>query len=153
MAYNEWVQLFRKSADDAQVRKAVVNAGITKPLKIGRTELSVRRDIKGEGTTVIFTDDSVLPGGGGVAGRPILSGLMMILQTGNKKNIYNGPLPYDLKVQDSQATVRTRLGPPAQSNDENQTDAWTIDGLQLAVSYAEDLKSLVQVSVSLPGSR
>jgi hypothetical protein len=153
MAYNEWVQLFGKSADDAKVRDAASRAEITKPLKIAREELSVRTDIKGEGTTIIFTDDSVLPGGGGVAGRPILSGLMMTLQSRNKKNIYKGPLPYDLKTEESQATVRARLGPPAQSNEDYQTDAWTIDGLEIAVSYTEDLKSIIQVSVSLPGSQ
>jgi hypothetical protein len=151
MDYIQWVNLFGKSADDAQVRNAVSKAGITKPLKIGGDELSVRADIKGQGTTIIFTDETILhPDAAGVVGRPILSSVLMILQGPNKANLYKGLLPFELKKDDSRESVRARLGPPVQSNDEYRTDMWLVDGSKLAATYAQDLQSLTRISVSLP---
>ena len=114
MDYTQWMKMFRKSADDAQVRSAVVTAGITKPLKIRRDELSVRADIKGQGMTIIFSDESVLPpSAGGTAGSTHPVWVSMILQSRQKDNIYKGPLPYDLKVEETQAAVPPGLGIPA----------------------------------------
>lgn len=154
MDYKHWVDLFGKPADDPAVRDAVATAKITKPLKMAADELSVRADIKGEGTTVVFTDETILrPGPGSLLGRPILSAVSLILQHPDKKNLYKGPLPADLKIADSQAALRAKFGPPTQSNDVMRADAWLRDGLTLGAAYAKDLQSLNRVSLSLPGSR
>lgn len=154
MDYKQWVDRFGKSADDKQVRDALARAGITDRIKIDRDELSASKDIKGEGTTIIFTSETILrPNAGGVVGRPILSGVLMIVHDRkNKTNLYKGPLPYGLKKDESQAVLRARLGKPVQSNKEYRTDAWLIDGLEMAATYSDDLQSLTQVSVTLPGS-
>jgi hypothetical protein len=153
MDIKHWVDLFGKAADDSQVRASVAKAGITKPLKIGRNELSVRADIKGEGTTIVFTDESLLRPDGGVARRPILSAVMAVIQSADKGNLYKGALPHGLKKSDSQTAVRARFGPPTESNEDNQTDAWLVDGLTLAVSFSEDLKSIIQLSLAHPDSQ
>lgn len=154
MNYKHWVDLFGKSADDSGVRDAAAKSKISKPLKIAPDELSVRADIKGEGTTVIFTDETILrPGPGSLLGRPILSAILLILQHPDKKNLYKGPLPADLNIGDSQEALRARFGPPTQSNEEMRTDAWLRDGVTLAATYAKDLRSLNRVSLALPGSR
>ena len=152
MDINEWVNLFGKSADDPLVRDAVAKAGITKPLKIGRNELGVRADIKGQGMTIVFSDETLLNPDNGVARRPILSAVMAVVEGSDKNNLYKGTLPQNLKKSDSQAAVRARLGAPTDSNDFNQTDAWLIDDLILAVSFTEDLTSIIQVSLAHPDS-
>lgn len=154
MDYAQWIKLFDKPADDIQVRSLLAKSGITDAIKINREELSVAEDIEGQGMTIIFTSETILhPAAGGIVGRPILSGLIMELQTKKRKsNFYMGSLPCELKKDLSQTTVRDRLGAPLQINEEYRTDAWIIDGLELAVTYAEDLQSLTQVSVSLPES-
>jgi hypothetical protein len=153
MNYQTWVDLFGKAADDPQVRDAAAKAKITKPLKIAKGDLDVRADIKGQGTTVVFTDETILrPGPGSLIGRPILSAVMLILQHPDKKNLYKGPLPPGFSISDSQSALRARLGKPAQSNDDARTDAWVRDGLTVAATYAKDLQSLNRLSLSLPGS-
>jgi hypothetical protein len=155
MNYKQWVDLFGKSAEDKQVRDVVAKAGVTGRIKIDRDELSTSKDIKGEGTTIIFTSETILrpDDPSGVVGRPILSGVLLILHDRkNKTNVYKGPLPYGLKKDESQTALRARLGKPVQSNQEYRTDAWLIDGLEVAATYSDDLKSLTQVSVTIPGS-
>ncbi len=154
MDYKQWVNLFGQPADDAAVRDALAKAGISGRIKIGKEELSTREDIAGEGTTIVFTSETILrpDDPGAVVGRPIVSAVMMILDQPNKKNLYQGPLPYQLKKDDSQAALRARFGTPAQSNEKYRTDAWDIDGMTLAASYSKDLQSLTQVSLSLPNS-
>ena len=149
--YIQWVRLFGRAADDKQVRDAVTNAGITKKLKIGRDELSVSADIKGEGMTITFTDETILrPEAGGVLGRPILSGVLMIMQRPSMTNLYRGPLPFELNGSDSQAKLRVRFGTPMKSSDTHRWDAWLIEGLMVTVTYTEDLQSLNRIAVSLP---
>lgn len=153
MDYKAWVDMFGRSTDDAQLRKAVADAGITKSLKIGRDELSVSADIKGKGMTITFTDESILrPDTGGLLGRPILSSVLMILQHPDKSNLYKGPLPNQIDKNDSQAVLRKRFGVPLKSNDERRWDAWIIDGERVTVTYAKDLLSINRVSLAHPDS-
>jgi hypothetical protein len=152
MDIQQWVDLFGRPADDPQVRDAVAQAGVKKPLKIKRDELGVRADIPKIGMTIVFTDDSVLNGKSGTPGRPILSAVMAEVDNRSKKDLYPGALPHGLDKAMSREKVLARLGPPAQSNDAVQTDAWRIDGLDYAVSFAEDLGSIIQVSIAHPKS-
>ncbi len=152
MNIEQWIDLFGKPADDQQIRDAVVEAGITKTLKIARNELGVRADIAGQGMTIVFSDETLLMPEAGLARRPILSSVMVVLDSDDKSNLYKSTLPKGLKKSDSQSIVRKKLGEPVESNEDNQTDAWLIDGLILAVSFTEDLKSIIQISVSLPNS-
>lgn len=154
MNYKNWVDLFGKPADDRQVLDAIADAGITKVIKIGRDELSVSADIKGKGITITFTDETILyPDAEGIVGRPILSGILMIIQHPNKANLYTDALPYQLKKEDSKSTLREKSGTPLESNEELGWDSWMIDGLKLVVTYARDLKSLNRVSLSFQGNR
>jgi hypothetical protein len=155
MDYKTWVKLFGKSADDPAVRQALAKAGITSRIKMARDELSAREDIDGEGTTIIFTDDTILrpDDAGAVVGRPIVSSVLMILDARNKKDLYKGPLPHKLKQNESRDGLRKRFGTPSQINDTFRADAWEIDGLTVGVGYSKDLMSLTEVSLSLPNSQ
>jgi len=153
--YKQWVDLFGTSADDAAVRAVLTSSGINSPIKIGKDELSTREDIAGEGTTIVFTDETILKPNDSrsLLGRPIISAVLMILDQPNKNDLYQGPLPYHLNKNESQAALRARLGTPSKINDKYRTDAWEVDGMILATSYAKDLKSLTKVSLKLPNSR
>src|SRR5690242_20234228 len=95
MNCQDWVDQFGKPADDPQVKNLIAKAGITKPIKLGREDITVRADIKPMGMTVIFTDESILKPNEGRVGRPILSGVMMVIQR-KSGNVYEGKLPYGL---------------------------------------------------------
>jgi hypothetical protein len=154
MDYKLWVELFGKSADDVQVREALKLAGITKVLKIGRDELSVAAEIPGEGSTILFTDETILyRNANGVLGRPILSAILLVMQHTRKYNLYKGPLPYQLTIDSSQSALRSRLGAPVEMDDEYRRDTWSIDGLLLTIIYSKDLQSVNRVSLSLPDSQ
>lgn len=152
MDIKHWVALFGKPVDDPKVRQALVKARLKIPSKLRRDELDARDDIEGEGTTVVFTDESVIDPNG-KEGRPILSAVSVFVQNSDATEIYKGPLPYDLKTSDTQAALRKRFGKPVMSNATNRTDAWMIDGLMLAVSFAEDLKSIKKVGIRHPESQ
>lgn len=155
MDFLEWVSMFGRSADEADVKDALAQEGIADRIKIERQALSARKDIPGKGTTVVFTSETILrpDDPAAVASRPIMSAVMVILDQPNKKDLYTGPLPFQLSKTDSLDTLRARLGPPVRINEDNRTDAWLIDGLKLAASYAKDLQSLTQVSLAMPNSR
>jgi hypothetical protein len=153
MDFHDWVGLMGRSADDPSVRDALDRSGITARIKIRRNELSARKDLSGQGTTIVFTDESILTPESGTVGRPVLSAVMVVLQDPNPDDIYTGPLPHHLTKSDSRDGLRARLGPPAESNDAYRTDAWDVDGLRLAASYSKDLNTVTQVSLSLPNSR
>ncbi len=152
MDYKQWVDLFGKPADDPLVRTAVVKAGITKPLKIGRDELSVIADVPGKGMSIIFADDSVLHPGSGLIGRPILSTVNMAVQHPTRKDLYTGPLPFKLTKNSGQSALRDRFGAPVESEEDLRWDAWILEGLQLTVGYTKDLQGVRSVSVKIPGS-
>ena len=154
MDYQRWVNLFGKPVDDVAVHEALTKSGIKGPIKIGKDDLSTRVDIADEGTTVVFTSETILRPDDPTAavGRPIVSAVMVILDQSNKKNLYTGPLPYNLIKDNSQEALRARLGAPAQSNDKYRTDAWELDGMIVAASYSKDLQAITQVSLSLPNS-
>ena len=148
LTFQDWVHVFGKPADDPAVQQALASVGVIKPIKLGRKELSTREDIEGQGTTIVFTSESILnpSDSTAVAGRPIVSCVMVMLER------YDGSLPYQIARDDSQQTLRARLGTPAQINERFRADGWEIDGMILGVGYSKDLQSLTQVSLSLPNS-
>jgi hypothetical protein len=52
LTFQAWVHLFGKPADDPAVQQALASVGLTKPIKIGKQELSTREDLEGQGTTI-----------------------------------------------------------------------------------------------------
>jgi hypothetical protein len=153
MNYQPWVDLFGKAADDSAVRSAVAKAGITKPLRIGRDELTVGADVPDTGMHIVFTDESIMNPSSGLLGRPILSSVLMILQHPKKPKLYTGPLPYQLKKETSQEAMRARFGKPVESDDDMRWDTWLVDGLKLTVCFTSDLQSIDRLTVKLPTSR
>ncbi|MEO7206407.1 MAG: hypothetical protein ABI356_12300 [Steroidobacteraceae bacterium] len=150
MNYQDWEELFGRAADDSQLRKKLVDAGIKRKIKIARDELSETVELKGEGMEITFTDDSVMrPNDGGIVGRAILSEVMMVFDDAGG-DVYKGPMPHKIKQSDSRATLRAKFGKPKESSSEFRWDAWLIDGLTLTLRYSQDLKSLRVVSLSLP---
>lgn len=153
MDYKPWLELIGKQANDKHVSELLTKAGI-KPVILKSDEISIARDIKGEGFSLLFTDGSVLkPDEGGLIGQPILSGILMILKDrkSSSTNIFTGALPYDADKNDTQDELRARLGTPTRTI--NQQDTWIIDGLKVAANYAEDFKSITRMSVVIPGTK
>ncbi len=152
MSYQDWVKLFGKPADDAAVKDAVKRAGVTKKIKIGNDELSVSADLPGTTLTIEFTDESVLDKSGkGIAGRPILSSVLITVQDPTEGVNYDGPLPHGLVKNTSRDSLRARFGTPAKSSEPPQRwDTWLVDGLTLFVGFTRDLQSINRVALSLP---
>jgi hypothetical protein len=147
--YKQWVNLFGKTPDDPDVKKAVAAAGIVKPLKIGADELSVAADLPKGGMTIEFTDESIVRPGG-LAGKPILTSVMMLLQHPSIKELYNGPLPHGIVKKTSKAGMRARFGEPVESDEDRRWDTWIVDGMRVSATYSRDLESIARLSVKAP---
>jgi hypothetical protein len=146
MDYKQWVQLFGRTTDDKQVREALAKVGIRKPPVIDRDDTDARVDLPG--MTLVFTDPALLPELGGDVGEGtgVLSGVILML----KQNSYSGSLPFKLKRDDSQDSLRARFGDPIDEDEEFRWDRWEVDGLVLNITYAKDFASLDRVMVRLP---
>jgi len=150
MDYKQWVDLFGCNTDEIKLQNAISNAGIADIPQIERDETDVAEDIAGEGITLVFTDETLLNRQALVEAPPVLSEVRLILQHPKSKDLYKGPLPFDLKLENSQESLRKRLGKPIESNDKFRWDRWEIDRLVLTVVYSKDLSSLSRVVVGLP---
>jgi hypothetical protein len=154
MSYEQWVPLFGKAADDPAVAEALKAAGITTKIKIGKDELRASENVPGTGMMITFTDESVLNPSQGVIGRPILTAVMMVVQSNQGDTLYTGPLPQKLEKQTSRDALRARLGNPLRSSDGPVFwDAWQIDGVEVQPTYKRDRQSIARVVVRRPESR
>lgn len=150
MGCKQWVDLFGRSTDDAELREALASAGIAKVPRIERDETDAAEDITGQGTTLVFTDETLLKRESTVEGSAVFSEVRLILQHPKGKDLYNGPLPFDLQLESSKDALRNRLGTPIEHNDKYRWDRWRMGELVLTVVYAKDLLSLNRVVVGLP---
>ena len=151
MDYKLWVDMFGYKTDDKHLKDALKKAGIVQMPQIERDETDVRKDIKGEGITLVFIDETLLNKQALVEGPAVLGEIIMILQHPKKKDLYKGPLPFNLQPKNSQESLRKRFGKPIASNDDFLWDRWVIDNnLVLTVSYSNDLNALNRVIVGLP---
>lgn len=80
----------------------------------------------------------------------ILFGIILFIQH-KTENTYKGPLPYDLKMNDSQTLLRSRFGELADSNKTFCWDEWEFDTdkLGLRVTYTEDYQSIKSILIEL----
>lgn len=153
MDYKLWMDLLGKSSADPAVKAELEKIGQTKKLKVDKDDTDVRIDIKDSGITLVFADPAFLykakkrsigdeP--------PVLSEVLLILKR-SKPPIYKGPLPFDLKREDSQLTLRGRFGKPIKHDDEFCWDRWMVGSLALTAEYTDDFKSISRVNVEIPG--
>ena len=148
MNYKVWVDLFGCSTDDKNLQNALANAGIEELPYLSRDHLRTEEEVSGQGMTLEFRDAILLGKKSLVEGPVYLAQVVMHLQDPEFADLYNGPLPYDLKREDSQGLVRKLLGEPAEID--GTIDVWEIDNLELEVVYTEDLGSLMHVTVAVP---
>lgn len=150
MDYKQWVDLFGYTTDDKNLQEAIAKAGIKTIPQIERDETDVREDIVGEGITLVFIDATLLDKQALVEGPAVLAEVIMILQHPIMKDVYKGPLPFNLQHGNSQASLRKCFGKPIEYNEDFRWDRWKIDDLILTVNYSKDLGSLNRLCVGLP---
>lgn len=149
--YKAWMDLFGRPADDSEVQHALAQVGITEKIKLGREGVSANFQSKDTGMMFTFSDVySLYKQPPFKSNTPVLSGIILFIQN-KKETTYKGPLPYDLKVNDSQTVLRSRFGEPVDSDEDFCWDEWKLDKdkLKLRVSYTEDYKSIATISIKL----
>jgi hypothetical protein len=149
--YKAWVDLFGKPADDPEVQHALAQVGIVNEIKIRSGGLSANFQSKDTGMMMIFTDSDVIYKQSPFkSNTPILSGIVLFIQH-KKENTYKGPLPFDLKLNDTQTVLRSRFGQPTDSDEDFCWDEWKLDAdkISLRVSYTEDFQSIESIVVEL----
>ena len=148
MDYKQWVDLFGRTTEDKEVLDALAKVGVKKPPVIPKDETDASVELKG--VMLVFTDEALFPDLDDVGeGSGVLTEVVLRLH-GPKANSYTGPLPFKLKRDDSQRTLRARFGDPVDEDEEFRWDEWEVGELLLHVIYAEDLGSLEIVIVRLP---
>ncbi len=73
--------------------------------------------------------------------------LWVTMWLADEDELYQGDLPYGIARDDSQQSLRKRLGPPAEEDDEEREDEWVIDRQVLRASYTDDYAALKAVSI------
>lgn len=149
MDYKQWMDLLGQPADDPAVADALAKAGVAKPSKLGGDEISITAEVPKSGINLLFHDESVLRPDTGIVGRPVLSGVLILVQHPTKPNLYTGPLPYELVKDTSRDAVRAKFGPPAEIEDDLRWDQWFMDDKGVQVAYAKGLQSIRGVSLKL----
>ncbi|RNJ46984.1 hypothetical protein B5V01_33710 [Mesorhizobium erdmanii] len=146
--YKDWIGLFGHTAEEPAVKALLRSAGVTKRLVMPRDELDLLIDIPG--MTVNFQDAELfedLPPVG--SGNCVLTGVVLRLE--KDTTAYEGPLPYDVKRDSSQADLRARFGKPSESESDIGWDRWIVaDKLTLTAQYTGDRASIEALMLSLP---
>lgn len=152
MDYKLWMDLLGKSSDDPIVKAELAKIGQTKKLKVAKHDTDARVDIKGAGINLIFADPAFLYK---LKNRsigddpPVLSEILLIIKH-PRDALYTGPLPFNLKREDSQAKLRGHFGEPFKHHDKYRWDSWMVGPLALTAQYTDDLQSLSRVKVKIP---
>ncbi|KAB8185245.1 hypothetical protein FKV24_010765 [Lysobacter maris] len=147
--YAHWARFFGKSTRDPELVAAFRDAGIAKTPVIARDDFEESEDIGA--LTVSVRDPSVFGDHEGLGrGIGIFSVITLHLKQAGDKG-YTGPLPYSVDHEDSRASLRKKLGPPEDSDEDDEPwDEWTVDGRKVVAFYTSDFKGLDALTVMLP---
>ena len=138
----KWRKLLGKRHDDRAVQAALAAAGVDKPPKLPRGDVSVIVDLAGHGMWLdLVKRDGAL----------VLRGVGAYVQRRKKPDLYKGKLPYDLAAGMTRAEVAKVLGAPDNRNDKVDYDTWLRDGVELLAAYANG--TLGHITCSLPEDR
>lgn len=153
MDYLVWIPLFGLPAHDSKVVSLLAAHGVTTPVTLPAQTSTTGADFKLHGFGVGFTSEFALRGG--VANLPILASVIIIVSPAKVKKgwkLYTGALPAGIKVTDSKDDVIAKLGPPDSSDADYTSAGWTLDGLELGITFTDDWKQVKQLGLSLPGA-
>ena len=153
MDLEDWTKIFEKSQDDEVVKAALAKVGVKKIPKLDKDDTDVRFDVKGHGVTIIMTDEAFLmdlPNQDLGEGPLIMSGVLANLYKNYSRDLYKGPLPYDVRADMTQADVRKLLGTPSTERPKARVDVWQRDGLKIVGGYSRDFKSMQTFGLTLP---
>lgn len=143
MDMETWIELLGKSQDDPAVKAALATAGVKKIPKLRKDEFTVIFDLKGHGMSLIMTDEAWLKSledqdiGEGPL---ILTSVAAYFVRRKSKDLYKGALPYKLAASVTQADLRKKFGPPAETGTDIPYDIWLRGGLEVTAGYTNDLK-------------
>lgn len=145
--YSDWAPLFGKSVLEPDVVSALKHAGFDKVPVIARDESETAKDI-GESTIAFCIPEFIgrqLNLGDGVG---IVHGMVMHLED-DGSGPYEHALPFGITLNDNQASLRQRLGEPAVFDEDDPSDEWQIEGLEVTAMYTEDLSGIETLMVYL----
>jgi hypothetical protein len=143
MSMGMWIELLGKSQDDPQVKAALAAAGVKKLPKRDKDDPSVIFELKGQHLWLEMTDEAYqndLTDQDIGEGPLLLTSVEAALSPGKPKGGYQGSLPLGLSAGMTQADVRRVLGEPSTIIDDVPADIWLRDGLEVNVTYTQDLK-------------
>lgn len=146
--YADWARHFGKATTDPELVAEFNAAGIAKIPIRARDDVHTSEDV-GALTVNLFDPlflgiELKLP-----KGASILAGIAIHLGDLGERT-YSGQLPYSLEADDTQTSLRQKLGEPRKSNDRRRWDSWLIDGLKVTAKYSEGFERLESVAVFIP---
>jgi len=153
MSYQKWLDLFGRNTTDKAVRDTLLKENITPDeLEIEDDDISVYKNISGQGISLVFTDEAYYFAKDNMAigeGAPVLTELSLWLLKSNDGTIYKGPLPFDLQQNFPRSSLAKQFGVPIDSGDDPWWDEWKIGRYALIVEYTEDEQSIYSISLEL----
>lgn len=142
---NEFVACIGKPEDGPEVQAMLAAVGVAKKLKVPRGDIEARVDLPKQGLSLIFNPE------GPRSSRLIFTAVQFFSGAGRHFKRFAGALPADLQFSTTQAEARRKLGKPFKSLPKLGSDIWRLNGLQLAITYKDEVPHFVaEVSVEQP---
>lgn len=155
MDYTLWIRLINRTSEDKELKALLHSEGFNSVPAPERDEIGVYVQF-GE-CTLRFLEESQFPDREDLQdGDLVLSAVTISLRDRKAKILYDGPVPYDIDINDSPTEVRNRFGTPIEEKVSERVggyDAFLVDSLRLSVGYLKGREKIRGVTVSLPINR
>jgi len=79
----------------------------------------------------------------------LLTGVDAYVETPKARNLYRGPLPFQLAASMTRDEVARLLGKPAQSGEDIPYDSWHKEGLTVTIGFTQGVLRISHVEVAL----
>ena len=144
MGSRELIARLRKTDDSPEISGLLSTLGVTKKPKMPRGDIEARVDLPKKGLCLIFKPE------GAKSSKLLLVAVQFYSDAEKGYTSYQGELPGDLLLSDTQVEVRKKLGKPTESKKEFRLDRWKSEGLVTTVEYSKQDGRIAVLSLHLP---
>lgn len=147
MDSNEFVACIGKPDESPEVQRILTALGVTKKLKMPKDDIEARVDLPKKGLSLIFEP------AGTKTSQLLFTGVQFFSDAEQGYASFQGALPGNVLMSDSQAEVHAKLGKPFETKKAMRIDGWKLDGLLLTVEYAKKDHRIAMIAVEVPPKR
>lgn len=144
MDAKEFVACLGKKDTSPEVVRLLKQLGIQKKLRVPRGDIEARVDLAQHGLSLIFEPRESKSSELTFVAAQFFSDAEKGFAT------FSGTLPKGLRFSDTQATVRKKLGKPADTTKAPRADIWRTASLQTSVEYSGKAGAISMVACELP---